>query len=121
MRSLRWAFIFFQCLWLNVVVPGHTRGAFAMPGSKTVGSAVESDSCCATKHARPGTPEKSDKPLDRDRCAVCHYALGLTLPPVFSFDHQPAGLVGVAPVLPVETPSLVPVRLATSERGPPIT
>lgn len=116
MRTLRWGFILLQCLWLNVVVPGHTRGAMAMPGSKSVGVTVQaSEGCCGAKRTKSqGTP------VDLGRCAVCHYAVGLTLPPVFSFDHRPAGLVGVAPVIQAELPFVALVTTTLFGRGPPV-
>lgn len=116
MRTLRWAFIFFQCLWLNVVVPGHTRGAMAVPGSKRVGAVVSNaGGCCKAKSA-----SQQEAPLDPSRCAVCHYALGLSLPPVYSYDHRPAGLIGLLPVPAVQSVAPADVHPAFFERGPPV-
>jgi hypothetical protein len=52
MRRLAWAVILFQLLWLNVFVPGHTRGAITVAGSDQ----TTADCCAATKHTSHDAP-----------------------------------------------------------------
>lgn len=51
MRWVHWSIILWQFAWLNVVLPGHTRGSITVPGST-------SSSCCSIEQEMPGkTPE----------------------------------------------------------------
>lgn len=64
MRFTCWALVLFQCVFLNVFVPLHTRGAVTLAGKSTVAS------CCA----RPESDRKHETPTpdDKKSCAVCY-------------------------------------------------
>lgn len=64
MRAARWALVIFQFFFLNVFLPGHTRGAITIDGKSSVAS------CCE------GRPGKKHSPTRQDRqcCAVCYLA-----------------------------------------------
>lgn len=115
MRRLRWSFILFQLLWLNAVVPGHTRGAVTMPGS-TPAAAREADSCCDESHHGK---KQSPTPDQQKRCAVCYFAIGIHLPPVVSFDHLQLGLIGTLPIPPPVTFESTRAILPYHGRAPP--
>jgi hypothetical protein len=97
-RTLRWTFILFQFVWLNIVTPGHIRGLV------TVGNEARSESAKSSTHGcchADGPADSSDSskapaPTDEQKrnCAVCFFAAGLTLPPVFVFEHSLQGEVG---------------------------
>lgn len=79
--------------WLNIFIPGHTRGAYG-----TVGGCCEDkaevnkvSSCCAAK----STQSKESKPTEdqKRRCVVCHIAKGYTVATVYAFDLTLSGRV----------------------------
>src|SRR5687767_7541124 len=108
MRALGWSFILFQFVWLNVVLPGHTRGCVALPGSHPVTGAADviGDSCCPSGPAlrTDGQPDRHDHgaPTDdaRRRCALCYFAARVSSPPPVSFAHPPLGLCATLPPAP---------------------
>lgn len=105
MRCLCWAAICWQFLWLNVIVPGHTRGMITMPGSAASSAerAAVADSCCGVPaDDSPDDDNGQPTPQQRRSCAVCHVAAGFTPPPVFWIDLQP-GTNSVQAVFPVLT------------------
>ena len=70
--------ILFQAFWLNVVVPGHTRGSVSMLGdccaSVPAAHAAMSD-CCAMSD-KPHPP-----PCRGHSCAICSFAAHQSVPP----------------------------------------
>jgi hypothetical protein len=92
-RAFTFALLAFQAIWLNAVVPGHTRGVVtlcgaggASPAPAVAASGPKHTACCPTK--KPATDAASDSaPADQkaDHCAVCHFAARVTPPPVFDF------------------------------------
>ena len=91
-------------VWLNAVVPGHTRGVITVPdGGKghcaTVSTVVSR--CCP----KTGKPIKQDDPRDekptdeeKARCAVCFFAKGLSNHAGAVLTSAPLGLLHLAPV-----------------------
>lgn len=82
MRFSRWIFIFCQFLWLNVILPGHTRGAYTVPDG-----ARQSVSTCCESHDEPSDSQDGKIPSDSDRqrCAMCFMIAGLTVAPPVIF------------------------------------
>lgn len=131
-----------QAVWLLVLLPGHQRGAMLVAGWEQPTSASGGGGgCCAAKkpaaaaakpascHADTTAPAGDGQPdkdaSDRDgsdraaRCAVCHIAVRMTLPPVVDLTPPPLELLEVLPPSrPSERPSLQisPTYLAC---GPP--
>lgn len=95
MRPLRWAFILFQFAWLNVVLPGHTRGSITVPGTKPTAPA-----CCAGHQAGSRTPAENQQPTPADRanCAICYFAAGMSTPPPVIVAPMPRGVVAILPL-----------------------
>jgi hypothetical protein len=104
----------YQFLFLNVLLPGHTRGAITLDGK-------HAPRCCCCNGGgggdqKPGTPSQRD----RDHCAICDFAARVTTPEVFILRLDPVGLLAR---LPVPTPTILvsadflPTYLGT---GPPI-
>lgn len=128
-RWTRIALLVFQAVWLNVIVPGHTRGIVPLPGSCcAANSSCYSDGrslAAATSTASrdvSNTGRSRHVPLPRDnasRCAICQFAARLTLPP--AVDYVPP-LLGLALVLDPPAPiSVDSVRcpLLLHDRAPP--
>lgn len=87
-RCVSFAVLLFQALWLNVIIPGHQRGIVQL---QTTAAAPCPAFCCdnaAAKDGNPAAPEQRAK-----NCAICFFAAHVSLPPVFTFDHPPLGLL----------------------------
>jgi hypothetical protein len=114
-RIGRIALVLFQALWLNVILPGHTRGIITLPGTAC---ADGPSSCCLRKaHVKSHLPAK---PAPRPgSCAVCFFAARLSTPDFIDLTPPPLGLLTTASIPPSQSlypPSLV---LAFDSRGPP--
>lgn len=124
MRWVSWALIFFQVVWMNVIIPGHIRGAVTLPDRKAAArqemgpKVLDAGGCCASligKKDKTRTPTSEE----RQRCAVCFVAAGYSLPPVYGFDLTPNGTAietVVAFVQRIESPAFPRTYDAT---GPP--
>jgi len=72
----------FELVWLNVVIPGHTRGAVTMPcGCSTATSTASCPFCDPAAGNKPAGSHHSPTPGDREHCALCFFAAHLTIPP----------------------------------------
>jgi hypothetical protein len=123
-RVLRIAILLFEALWLNVIVPGHTRGivvfapgvnAASCPACQT--AAVDTCPFCAGTN--PAGSSKTPTQQDRSNCAICQFMAHLSLPPVY--DFRPAALKQLE-LLPVPQPqSRTSLALIEHDhcRGPP--
>ena len=114
-RAARILLIAFQVLFLNVVLPGHTRGVVTMSGRSA--SAAAESGCCHGKHGGDsGKPSEKDK----SECAVCFFAARVTPPPVVDLNLTRLGLVEViAAARPVVAES-AQVELPYHGRAPPV-
>jgi hypothetical protein len=110
-RALRIVLLVFEALFLNVIVPGHTRGIIQLPGSKSVVSCCE---CQCSKEKQ--TPQKNRA----ENCAICNFAARVTIPPAIDFAPPPTGLVEILPPPVCEKIQIVPLPPAYLGRAPPI-
>jgi hypothetical protein len=112
-----------QAVWLLVVLPGHTRGAWTVPG-------FAGDACCAPATAeaanakkccpKPQTPGKNDPAGRLSHCAVCHIAVRMVVAPPPDLVPSPSGPAErVTPAVAGAIPSLVLLRTYDST-GPPL-
>lgn len=112
----------FQALWLNVILPGHTRGIVTMPGWKPAACHAETaaTSCCASPDEpfddKPGTPDNERAA----NCAVCFFAARLTTPPGITFDLTPGTLLAVRPAPVFEAVDAVARGTCYFGRAPPL-
>jgi hypothetical protein len=114
-RIGRIALLIFQALWLNVILPGHTRGIITLPGAACpdLGS-----SCCArSKATQQNGPAKPNR--RPGACAVCFFAARLATPDVVDLTPPPLGLVAVLDVPAVQSMPRAAMPLAFDSRGPP--
>ena len=115
-------FLVFQAFWLNVVLPGHTRGIVVMPCSEP--AAGQRHACCAKPASSNEDPRDSrDRRESSDRasrCAVCFYAVRLTLPPPFHVELRPLAFVGPSQVVCPLLPTKLHRSLPYDGRGPPV-
>ncbi len=126
-RALRIAILLFQAMWLNVIVPGHTRGVVALPGEQCSNcqsalALIRAPFCCA---ARQGvgreTPHRSVPP-SRDpaqHCAICHFAARLSLPIAVDLTLPPLAFAGFVPQQRAEHVAHICFRATYDSRGPP--
>ena len=104
--------LIYQALFLNVVLPGHTRGGVTLDGKHSAATCC----CCGTSSKIPATPSQRDK----DNCAICQFMAGLTPAPVVSLTLPELGLLKLMPVPPpaiVVARQLIPTYFAC---GPPL-
>jgi hypothetical protein len=77
------ALVVFEALWLNVIIPGHTRGCVTMPCCS--GESAASSSCPLCAYPEKG-PHHSPTPSDREHCALCFFAAHLSIPPALDLS-----------------------------------
>lgn len=107
------ALLLYQALFLNVLVPGHTRGQI------TTSSDSSCSSCCASETS--DSKRNDGKPTERDKinCAVCYFVARMTPVAFVSLTLPELGLLRLLPTPPpaaVESDEFVPTYLG---RGPP--
>jgi hypothetical protein len=109
----------FETIFLNVIVPGHTRGAVTLTGKSELTSL--GDLGCPLC-ARSDDPSRQKKPSKQDQseCAICHLAVRMfTAPPV---DFR-LGEIGLLELIPPPAADAMPVVAALPipfSRGPPL-
>jgi hypothetical protein len=76
--------VIFEALWLNVILPGHTRGMVTMPCCACECSAAPAGACphCCEASGAPHKPT----PADRANCALCFFAAHLSIPPTIDMS-----------------------------------
>ena len=101
------ALLVFQSLWLNIVLPGHTRGVVTLGARSAEPSAHACCGVAATDRAADGArPDGSPCGGDDDNgnrarhCAVCSFAAKLSLPVTIDLTPAPLSLVAVVAVAP---------------------
>lgn len=114
------ALLLFQALWLNVILPGHTRGMITVPGFERARDSTSSGAhgCCSTEPVPAGDPKPGDGRAGN--CAICYFAARLTLPPVIDLVPAPVALLEIREV--PRTESLVSLEPAPAYlgRAPPV-
>jgi len=120
-RPARIALLIFQALWLNVIVPGHTRGIVTLPGAPCSDGACSAnagatDACCL-----PSGPSK--QPAHNQRasyCAICAFSARLSPPPVIDLTLPPLSFLRTAPIPAPELQPGVPSLPTYDGRAPPM-
>ena len=119
-RSLRIFVLLLQAWFLNVVIPGHTRGQITVAGYRP-----DAKSCCGDcggddgESAAPKSGKSQPTSSDRAHCAVCYFAAGLDIaapiitPPMRGSDST---WIEISPVSHPVEPLLI---LAYFGRAPP--
>jgi hypothetical protein len=107
----------FACLWFGMLVPVHQRGMIQLPGPAVAAaaSAAQASHCpragdvkapCHKAAAKEGDGEA---PASEGNCAVCHFVLGLHVPPPVTVYVACLGLLRQAAP---EEPAIAPLRHA---------
>jgi hypothetical protein len=115
------ALVIFELVWLNVIIPGHTRGCVTMPcGCREESSAPAAAQACplCAAAAEKGS-HHSPTPSDREHCALCFFAAHLSIPPVLDLSAPRLGFL--AYVGPERAKHLIAreVLAPFDGRGPP--
>ncbi len=106
------ALILFESLWLNVIVPGHTRGIVLVPGAQPVVLLP----CCAAREEHQKSHDPT--PEERGQCAICNFAAHLTVPA--TIDCRPQRLELLATIAPPVERAVVEYHPVSAQcRGPP--
>jgi hypothetical protein len=101
-KPIHLALLVFQFFWLNVVLPGHTRGIVTLPGATGCEMAdmagASAHACCsAPRPAKSSRPPGSLPAKRAAQCAICAHSLRITPPPVFDLTPPRAGLLELLP------------------------
>jgi hypothetical protein len=120
-RTLRVAILVFQALWLNVIVPGHRRGAVALPGEACAACEAPAPvtKCCEMEHGR-----RQDAPVPRGdparHCAICFFAARVTPPDVIDLTPPPLRFAHQVALPSAEIRTSMAVAAPYDGRGPPV-
>lgn len=106
--------LLFQALWLNVVLPGHTRGIVQMPQPSDA-----SDSCCAGPKKAAEDDTSHERQERAANCAVCFFAARMTVAAAIDLRPPPLELAGEVEVGTVHSHGRVHIS-AYHSRGPPV-
>ena len=114
-RLWPWLLLAYQFIFLNVILPGHTRGAITLDGKHT--GCPMCCCCCAKAADSSSTPVPSQR--DRDNCALCSFAARLTfyVPPNVRLTEF--HLLEILPPAPSPAIVICPPTRIESCRGPP--
>ena len=112
-------------IWLNAVVPGHTRGVITVPDGKAQClTASASASRCCPKTGKPikqdGRQDEKPTEEEKSRCAVCFFAKGLSNNAGAVLTLAPLGLLQLAPVSALERVDSVERISTYLGRAPPL-
>jgi hypothetical protein len=115
--------LLFQAIFLNVVVPGHTRGVITLTGRSDAGAAsMPAPGCCRTEEhkTREDGSHKAPTPKDRAECAVCHIAARITTATTIDLRLTELGLLEVLPLPPPQLARSVEQIPTYLGRAPPV-
>lgn len=125
-RPLRLVILAFQALWLNAIVPGHTRGVVQVAGSECQACGQAPDRPVARPCCHPGAAAARDArrvPLPADpasHCAICHFAAMLSPAIAVDFTHPPLAAVAWVQALPARAAVRAQVFPTYLGRAPPV-
>jgi hypothetical protein len=117
-KSVAIFLLVFQSVFLNIIVPGHTRGVITLSGKVTVGSIADLGCPFCPQPIRKD-PKKAPTSQDRAQCAICQLAIRITHAPVIDFRLGELGLLEVVPPSVREAAPVCMVILVPHCRGPP--
>jgi len=117
-RTVRVAALIFQALWLNVVVPGHTRGIIRVPGD-----ACPNCSLALSGSSRAGCVAggsgKSPAGDPSAHCAICSFAAALAVPPAVDLTPPKLELLDVRPLALAHDCCFARLPIPYDGRAPP--
>lgn len=105
----------YQAIFLNIVLPGHTRGAVTMDGK---GGACKA--CCASHHATENPASKNPTEKEKSNCAICHLAARIVAPPSIDLTLPKLGFVELTAVQKRITIPSVELHFVRLGRAPPV-
>ena len=119
-RGLTIALLLFEALWLNVIVPGHTRGIVGLPGEQCAACETCADtSCYRCSRTSQGDSHKQPVGDPAAHCAICHFAARVSLPVAIDLTPPKLHLVGlIADECPAR-PSTIEFSTPYDGRAPP--
>jgi hypothetical protein len=120
-RALCLSLLLFQAIWLNVIVPGHTRGVVSLPGCAACDSSRSSlafspAACCGASRATDSNHHPVRDPASN--CAICYFAT-VSVPPAIDFTPPRLGLAEILKPPAPRSAESVRVAVIRRDRGPP--
>jgi hypothetical protein len=95
-RGFRILLLVFEALWLNVIVPGHHRGAVPLPGEECAACQTQVADCCP-EHSGHRAPPAKPRGDPAQHCAICYFSARLCPPPAIDFSPPPLRLIAQLP------------------------
>jgi hypothetical protein len=117
-RLWPWLLLAYQFVFLNVILPGHTRGIVTLDGKHT--ACPMCCCCCAAQKLAPGDPHPAPSQRDRDNCALCNFAARLTFVVPPNLGLTDFHLLEILPADPSPAIVICPLTRIDCCRGPPI-
>jgi hypothetical protein len=111
--------LIYQAIFLNVVLPGHTRGAITLTGNSSGTTTASCGGCCAEGNSEKPDQKRSPSGKDRENCALCHMAARITPAPAISLTLPKLGEIELLPVVSAMKADSLEQRLAYYGRAPP--
>ncbi len=115
------ALLLFQAVFLNIVVPGHTRGAITVAGYSQQARIAAGCCCCDTQSVPTSDGKRTPTPSDKAHCAICYFAAGLSTPEFYDYRLAELGPIDLLPFPPPESEPITYHAYAYPCRGPPST
>jgi hypothetical protein len=107
----------FQTIFLNFIVPGHTRGVVTLSGKNSLASIA--DTGCPFCRPVKTDPKKAPSREDQSDCVICNLAIRLTIAPTIDFKLDELGLLEMVPP-PRSDPAPICIAIPVHYcRGPP--
>lgn len=124
-RPLRLVILAFQAIWLNAIVPGHTRGGVQVAGSECQACGIAPAPLAARPCCHPDTKSSHDSPRapipgdPASHCAICYFAAMLSPAVAVDITHPPLVAVALVEALPALAAPRAQVFPTYLGRAPP--
>ena len=109
----------FETIFLNVIVPGHTRGAVTLTGKSEIASLGDLG-CPLCARSDDSSKQKKPSEQDRSQCAICQLALQMFTAPPVDFRLGEIGLLELIPPPAADVAPMVAALPIPFSRGPPV-
>jgi hypothetical protein len=117
----RWVAVFLlavEAIFLNLIVPGHTRGVITLSGKCSCNGLADLG-CPLCAHRVSDDPKKAPTSQDRCDCAICHLAVCMMSTPPVDLGLGELGLLKLISPPASEEITIAAMVRTYDGRGPP--
>lgn len=108
-----------EAVFLNLIVPGHTRGVITLTGKSSCASLADLG-CPLCAHRSSDNPKQAPTGKDRSECAICQLAICILSPPAIDLGLGELGLLKIIPPPNSEEAAVAAMVRTYDGRGPPV-